>query len=343
MHLSAKHLSNLNLSNLHRTVLAIILTAALTLGAAAQEKTYKVMVVLFRGTTAAEQGFMDYLKERIPVEFVLRNVDGDRAKVADFVKEAKRDRPDLIYAFGTTVTLEMVGAVGKVEPDRHITDIPVVFNIVADPIGASIATASAATGRNVTGVSHLVPMEDQLRVMQRFKTVRKLGVIFNPYEANSALAVEQLKQHSTAAAGYELVEEALQTAPGQKPSPTDISDAMQRLAASRPDFIYLPSDSSLIERAATIIGQATTAKIPVISATEGPIRDDGALLGLVSNYYNAGAFAAHKAEQILVGKQPAGRIPIETLQRFALVVNMTTAIQLGIYPPLDLIKIAELL
>jgi putative ABC transport system substrate-binding protein len=182
-------------------------------------------------------------------------------------------------------------------------------------------------------------MADQLRVMQRFKAVRKLGVIFNPYEANSALAVEQLKQHS----GFELIEEPLLTAPGQKPSPGDITEAMQRLLAARPDFIYLPSDSSLIERAATIVGLATVARVPVLSATEGPIREDGALLGLVSNYYNAGAFAAHKAEQILVGKQAAGRIPIETLQRFALVVNMTTAIQLGIYPPLDVIKIAELL
>jgi ABC-type uncharacterized transport system substrate-binding protein len=328
---------------MHRIVFATILTAALTLGAAAQEKSYKVMVVLFRGITSAEQGFMDYLKTRIPVEFITRNVDGDRAKVQEFVREAKRDRPDLIYAFGTTVTLEMVGAVGKVDPGRHITDIPVIFNIVADPVGASIATAFAATGRNLTGVSHLVPMDDQLRVMQRFKTVRKLGVIFNPYEANSALAVEQLKQHSTAAAGYELIAEPLQTPPGQKPSPIDIGDAMQRLLAARPDFVYLPSDSSLIERAATIIGQATAARVPVISATEGPIRDDGALLGLVSNYYNAGAFAAHKAEQVLVGKQAVGKIPIETLQRFALVVNMTTALQLGIYPPLDLIKIAELL
>ena len=92
-----------------------------------------------------------------------------------------------------------------------------------------------------------------------------------------------------------------------------------------------------------IVSAATAARIPVISATEGPIRDDGAFVGLVSNYYNAGAFAAHKAEQILVGKQRAGQLPIETLQRFALVVNMTTAVQLGIYPPLDLIRIAELL
>jgi putative tryptophan/tyrosine transport system substrate-binding protein len=80
-----------------------------------------------------------------------------------------------------------------------------------------------------------------------------------------------------------------------------------------------------------------------VSATEGPIREDGALMGLVSNYANAGAFPGYKAEQILRGKEAVRNIPIETLQRFTLLVNMTTAVQLGVYPPLDLIKIAELL
>jgi len=327
---------------MHRLLIAILLTATLATGALAQQKPFKVTLILFRGVTPADQGFMDQMRARMPVEFTVHNVQGSRAKVREFVDEAKRDRPDLLYTFGTTVTLDTVGAVGQVDPKLHIIDIPVVFNIVADPVGARLAQALAASGRNLTGVSHLVPMADQLRAMQRFKRVKKLGVIFNPYEANSVLAVEQLKGLSTQFQ-FSLIEAALQTAPGQRVVTQDIADAMQQVIAAKPDFIYLPSDSSLIERAATIVGMSSSARIPVISATEGPIRDDAALVGLVSNYYNAGSFAAHKAEQILVGKQPAGRVPIETLQRFALVVNMTTAIQLGIFPPLDLIRIAELL
>jgi putative ABC transport system substrate-binding protein len=185
-------------------------------------------------------------------------------------------------------------------------------------------------------------MSDQLKAMQRFKKVKRLGVIYNPYEANSVLAVEQLRGHA-GQFDFALTEAPLLTAPGQKPSPLEVGEAIHQLITTKPDFIYLPSDSSLIERAATIVDVATAAGIPVVSATEGPIREDGALMGLVSNYSNAGAFAAYKAEQILTGKQPAGKIPIETLQRFALVVNMSTATQLGVYPPLDLIKIAELL
>lgn len=329
---------------MHRLLSCITITILSTLllcgGTLAQEKHYKVMMILFRGTTAAETGFMDHLRSRLPVEFLVRDVAGERSKAREFVEEARRERVDLIYTFGTSVTIEVVGATGKIDPAVHVTDIPVVFNIVADPAGAGLAPAFAATGRNLTGVSHLVPMADQLRAMQRFRQVTKLGVIYNASEPNSRLAVAQLRE-LVGQFKLQLVEEAIISGP--KPKAAEVAQAMRRLIAARPGFIYLPSDSSLIERADAIVALARPADIPIISATEGPIREDGALMGLVSNYANAGAFAAYKAEQILRGKEAVGNIPIETLRRFTLVVNMKTAVQLGIYPPLELIKIAELL
>jgi putative ABC transport system substrate-binding protein len=318
----------------------ILCTLLLCGGTLAQEKRYKVMMILFRGTTPAETGFMDHLSSRLPVEFLVRDVAGESRKAHEFVEEARRERVDLIYTFGTSVTLEVVGATGKIDPAVHVTDIPVVFNIVADPVGAGLAPAFAATGRNLTGVSHLVPMADQLRAMQRFRQVAKLGVIYNASEPNSRLAVAQLRG-LVGQFKLQLVEAAIISGP--KPEAAEIAQAMRPLIAARPGFIYLPSDSSLIERADAIVELARPAGIPIISATEGPIREDGALMGLVSNYANAGAFAGYKAEQILRGKEAVSNIPIETLRRFTLVVNMTTAVQLGIYPPLELIKIAELL
>ena len=325
---------------MQRFLAAIVLTALVGLGAHAQEKTYSIMLIAFRGVTAAETGFMDYLKSRMKVNFIVRDANGARAGIKDFVSEARQSRVDLVYSFGTTVTLETVGAMGKVDPAAHLVDIPVVFNIVADPVGAGLAQAFAATGRNLTGVSHLVPMADQLRAMQRFRKVQKLGVIFNSFEANSLLAVQQLRQQA-AEFKYELVEAPLRS--GQIPDAREIDEVMRGLLAAKPDFVYLPSDSSLIERAATIVRLANEARTPVLSATEDPIRKDGALFGLVSNYANAGAFAGYKAEQILLGREAVGNIPIETLRRFTLLIDMKSAARLGVYPPLDLIKIGELL
>lgn len=308
----------------------------------AAEQRHVVMMLLYRGMTDAERGFIEYLKPRLPVDFVIRDSGGDRAKIAEFIAEARARRPALIYSFGTTVTIDAVGAAGKIDPARHITDIPVVFNIVADPVGAGLATGYVATGRNVTGVSHLVPMEAQLRTMQRVKRLRQVGVIFNLHEPNSMLAVQDLRRHAKPF-GYTLVEAPLATARGQKVQAEETADAMRRLVLARPDVIYLPSDSSLIPRAGAIVALATEADIPVLSATEAPIREGGALLGLVAAYYNAGSYAGYKAEQILTGKRAVSTIPVDTLQRFTLLINMKTAARLSLYPPMDLVPIAELL
>ncbi|HEX5126938.1 MAG TPA: ABC transporter substrate-binding protein [Rhodocyclaceae bacterium] len=330
------------MSRIMRPFLCLMCCAALALPAVAQAHNYTVMLMLYRGVTDAERGFMEYLKGRLPVDFLVRDAGGDESKIADFVTEAKRIRPDLIYTFGTTVTADVVGEVGKIDPARNITDIPVVFNIVADPVGANLTKVMQGSNRNLTGVSHLVPMPAQLALMEHFKRVTRLGAVFNPQEANSTLAIQDLRNASKQF-GFELVAEGLDVAKGEKPTPQAIVEATQKVIAAKVDFIYLPSDSSLIQQATLIVAPATTAGIPVISATEAPIRSNGALVGLVSNYYNAGTFAAYKAEQILLKKQNANDIPIETLQRFSLLINMGAARSLQLYPPLNELKFAELL
>ena len=325
---------------MNRFLVGIVLAAVLSSISFAQSKTYSIMLITFRGMTDAERGFTEYLKYRLPVEFLLRDAEGDRAKVKPFLAEAKNRKIDLIYTFGTSVTLETVGALGKVDPATNIIDIPVVFNIVADPIGAGLANKVSETGRNLTGVTHVVPIIDQLTTMQRFKKVKKLGVIYNALEPNSQSTIQQLRQYASQLQ-FELVEAPLTS--GANSSDSDVNTAMQALLAAQPDFIYLPSDSLIIARAKLITSAATASDIPTVSATEGPIRDGGALMGLVSNYVSAGQFAGYKAEQILTGKEKIETIPIEPLLRFTIVVNMDTAAKLKVFPPLDIIKIAELL
>lgn len=310
---------------------------------AADAKPYRIMMLLYRGSTEAEKGFMDYFKRRnIATEYIVRDAQADNTRIADFVKEARELKPDLIYTFGTTVTAEVVGLMGEVDPARHITDIPVVFNVVADPIGAKLVKNLKSSGRNLTGASHLVPLNAQMQALQAMRSTRSLGVIYNPQEKNSVLAVQELEN---LAAKFNL---SLKLAPigldaKSKPAADGIALAMRDLVAMKPQFIYLPSDSYLIKNAREVVQAAQLARIPVFAATEAPIRNDGALLGLVSTYFNVGELAAHKAEQILTKKARPAQLPVETLNRFTYLVNMRAAKKLGVYPPLSVVKIAELI
>lgn len=307
-----------------------------------QAAPYQVVMLLYRGITPAEQGFMDSLKAQLPVQFTIFDAAEDKSRLPGFIAQTKALKPDLVYAFGTTVALATVGPYDGANPARHITNIPVVCNIVADPIGAKLTRSLAGSGRNFTGVTHIVPMPDQLKAMARLGKIRQLGVIYNPQEPNSLLTVKDLAANS-APFGFTLQQVAVQPQPGGQLNPQELTAAVRQLAEKKVDYLYLPSDSSIIQQAETIITPAQAAGIPVISATEAPIRNKGAFMGLVGNYYNAGSFAAHKAVQILREHKAPGALPIEPLKRFSLVINMKAAHSLRRYPPLEAFRFAELL
>ena len=321
---------------------AVLPTAQAAQSVARHAKPFKVMMILYRGATDAEKGFMDYFKRRnIAVDYIIRDAQADGSKVAEFVREARDLKPDLIYTFGTTVTAEVVGLEGKVDPARHITDIPVVFDIVADPVGAGLVNNLKSSGRNLTGASHLVPLPAQMNALESMRKIQSLGVIYTQ-EKQSTLAVQELQ---TMAPKYGM---SLKLSPvvldtRSKPTPEGIVAAMEMLVAKKPEFIYIPSDSFLIKNANIVVRAAQAARIPVFAATEAPIRNDGALLGVVSTYFNVGELAAYKAEQILVRKTAPAQLPIESLNRFTYLVNMGSAKKLGVYPPLSVVKLAELI
>ena len=325
----------------------ILLQAGLSLGLApllpalAADRRHKVMLLLYRGVTAAERGFMDYLQRQLPVDFIIRDAGSDKAKLPAMVAEAKALRPDLIYTFGTTVTAETVGSFAQRDPSRHIADIPVVFNIVADPVGAGLAPDTRSSLRNLTGVSHLAPPEAQWQALLRFGTPKRIAIVYSQNEKNSVLASARLTKLAQQA-GATVKVEGIKTDADGKPTVQGLASTLSELLADKPDWLYLPSDSFLIAHAAAAVTQAQVAGVPVFAATEEPVRQSGALAGLVSPYYAAGQFAGFKAEQILSGKRKASELPLDTLARFTYLVNIHSARQLRRYPPLALLRYAEI-
>ena len=91
-----------------------------------------------------------------------------------------------------------------------------------------------------------------------------------------------------------------------------------------------------------IIPAAMEQGLPTFASTE-QLMQAGALCGLVCRYYSIGQFTAHKAEQILLGKQAPSQVPVETLKRFSYQVRMPAALKLKLPPPLSVLNYAELI
>lgn len=304
-----------------------------------QAKPFRIYMALWRGWEDAAQGFKDYFANQgIPVELIIRDAAQDRSKLPEFVAEAKALKADLVFTFGTTVSEEMLGRFDNVDPARHITDIPAVFLAVSQPVGG-VVPSLASSGRNITGTLYLVPLETQINLIQSYRPIKRLGMLFNPLERNSQVVAAQLEAVGKAS-GFQVVALPLDVA-GGKPSAASIPAKVAELKQAQVDFLYLPPDTFMNIHRDDVTRAALDLGIPSFAAAEGPVTSSQALFGGVYRYYTVGQLTAYKAEQILVRHIPPSAIPIDAPKRLSVLINMPVVRQLGVYPPMKLLGLAE--
>lgn len=303
----------------------------------------RIYMILYRGETDVEKGFRDYFASRnVAVELLVRDVAQDVTRVPAFVAEARALQVDLITTWGTPVTLAVVGKSNAVDPTRHVTTIPVVFTMVASPQGAGLVGANGFSGRNITGASHVVPIDQQLGAIRAYRAFKRLAVLFNPGEPNSVRIVKELRDASERD-GFTLLEQAIPLDDQKKPVEAALPSLIEKIARLKPEFLYLGPDSFIGANRKVITETALQHHLPAFSATEIMLREGRALFGLVSRYENVGRLTAYKVEQILVGKMRPQEIAVETLARFSYIVNMSVATELDLYPSLKVVNFAEVI
>jgi putative ABC transport system substrate-binding protein len=303
---------------------------------------FEVVMVTWRGCEEACQGFGDYL-DAVGVEAELTVLDAgqDRSVLPDFVQQVQGLAPDLLVTWGTSVTLGMIGAIDD-NGDLRVEGIPTVFMIVADPVGAGIIEDHSTSGRPfVTGTHNRVPEETQMRVLADYLPYDRIGVIYNDDELNAVLKAQEIVRVGEEL-GFEVIERVLAKDAEGSPLIDDIAVAVADVAAQDVDFIYLGSSSYLLDNADLFTSAALGHGLPVATAYEAMVRDSHGLIALGSAYYNVGQLAGFQAEQILSGGQAPGNLEVLGLDRFSVVVNMDTARELELYPPMLLLRYAEI-
>ena len=301
-----------------------------------------VVMVLPREEQNIEAAFRDYLKKRpVPARIEVLRFSGKAEDGPALVAQVRQLKPDLIYAWGTNTTLALAGPADAGAASGFIQDTPIVFTEVTDPVGSGLLRQLDPPQRNVTGVSHVAPLAVQLNTMRTYRPFKRLGYLTNPNEPNSALVLAALRKLG-GATGFEVVEEVVPPDARGNPDPATLPALIQRIAAKQVDFLYIGPSTFLAFTHRDLVTQAALqARLPTFCATESIVRKASCLFGLFSSGNNVGRFAGYKAAQVLLEKQPVGKLPAETLQRFSLLINMQTARALALYPPLQLLNVAE--
>ncbi len=326
--------------------LLLALAAAMMAIPVAGADPFTIYMIVHRAGSGADAGFRDYLKANgIDAEFILRDMENDRSRLPGYVQEIKALKPDLVYTQTTSVTRAVIGRMEEADPDQHVLDIPIVFAMVSYPDRAKLVPALAEpqapmlSERNLTGVRHVVSDRVRLNAMRRYMpTLRMLGMLYDRSSSAQRNAVETVRALAEEF-GLELISDS-PTEPDVERDPAQIEPTLRRLKEAGVDLLYIPPSNFFGAHAELVTGLATEIGLPTFCGVETLVYQH-CITGLVSPLYAVGRFAGFKAEQILVGGQDPGEIPIETLSRFSFVVNMEAAHRLKVYPPMEILRFAQ--
>jgi putative tryptophan/tyrosine transport system substrate-binding protein len=280
---------------------------------------------------AAEKGFETALanagfKEGTHVVYDRQDAQGSLARAEAIGQQFVADKVDLVHSMSTLATLGVL---------KSVSQIPVVFSAVADPVGAGIvprnSTPGSKTGTNVTGVNHLWPVALQLEIFTRLAPeARRWGAIYNPEEPNAAIHVRLLRE-AMLKRGLTLIVVTVSQS-------SEVDQALQALAG-KVQAMALAADNTTAVRVESIARFCDRQKIALFGGDSSSI-GRGAVAAYGMDYTQLGYQAGKKAALILMGV-PAGDIPWGPADKLTLGIDRRAARRQGVTIPPEMLRMAE--
>ena len=285
------------------------------------EGTYKVGIIQqleHNALDEATRGFQDTLTEKLgdKVEFDYQNAQGEQTNCATISTKFVSDGVDLIMANATTALQTAAAAPG---------DIPIVGTSVTDYVTAGVAESDEEPGYNVTGVSDLAPVDQQIAMLKELAPdTKKVAIVYCSAEPNSKyqseLAIAEIEKQ-----GMEYEEF---TAADSNEVQAVITNAITDC-----DAVYIPTDNTMANNMEIIKNVTVPAQIPVITGEEN-MCSVGGLATLSISYYDLGVKAGEMAYEILVNGADPATMPIGFVsENVTPKYNADIAAELGITVP----------
>ena len=176
-------------------------------------------------------------------------------------------------------------------------DIPIVGTSVTDYKTAGVVDSNEKPGRNVTGVSDLAPVDQQIQLLMKLvPDTKKVGIVYCSAEPNSA--------YQAKLAEAELDKEGIAWAEFTAADSNEVQSVVTK-AVGECDALYIPTDNTIANNTEIVKNVAVPAGIPVVAGEEGMCSGCG-LATLSISYYDLGVKAAEMAYEILTnGADPA--------------------------------------
>ncbi len=269
----------------------------------------------------AELGWTIGRNVRIDYRWYAGNADAARKYAAELLALA----PDVVVASGT---------LGVTAIQQGTRPVPIVFTLVADPVGAGIVNSLARPDGNATGFM-LYEYSLSGKWLELLKQIA-------PRVTRAAVIREQA--NAAGIAQFSAIQ-ALAPSLGVQVSPVNVRN-VNEIESGIATFARTANGGLIVTGSATstiyrdlILKLAAQYKLPAIYANR-PAAVDGGLISYGPDRVDEYRRAASYVDRILKGEKPAD-LPVQAPTKYELVVNLKTAKALGLTVPPTLLALAD--
>jgi putative tryptophan/tyrosine transport system substrate-binding protein len=281
------------------------------------------------GFTERLRGFRQGLKdtgyvegENVAIEY--RWADNQLDRLAELAAVLVRRQVAVIVANGPAAAFAKAAT----------TTIPIVFLVAEDPVRLGLVASLARPAGNATGINFFVGElgAKQLGLLRELvPRALRIAVLINPKYAASLSATADAESAAHAM--------GLQVRIFNASHSREVNDAFTTIARDRHEALLVGPGPYFVQRRTQLVTLAARHAIP----TSYNVRDFVEAGGLMS--YGTNAVDAYRqvgvyAGRILKGAKPAD-LPVMQSSKFELVINLATAMMLGLEVPPTLLARAD--
>jgi len=252
-----------------------------------------------------------------------RFAEGQLERLPDLVAELVRLKVNV---------LAVTGAVTARAAKKAVTDIPIVFAVVVDPVADNVVPSLERPGGILTGVTSFDPKQatKQIQLLMEVIPGLKRVAILGDQGVSEALIKASEEQARTLG----LQPQRLRVT---GPSP-DLEAAFAAFKKERAEALLVLEEPVLGVQATRIAEMAAKDRLPTLFAPSRAAA--GGLLAYGTSQVEAIRHMAAYVDKVLKGAKPS-ELPVEKVTRYELIVNQKTAREIGVAIPPEVLKRAD--
>ncbi len=305
--------------------MSLIFSCAFAHDTAEDKKIFLVGVISFDTPfLECQRGLDDGLKQiggmDKQIRYAIHDLKKDLNKIPAIVRKLQQQHCDLIVTTSTPVVIAVKKSLQQGDP------IPVVFTMVADPVGLHIVPSLQNPGGNISGINYnaFAMMPKRLSLLREaFPDMKKIAVFYNHGEDWITSAVKKMLLPAAESLNFQVVHYDIRSQEDMIAAAHHFDNAIEG--------IFMVPDPLAISFFGELVSLSRKNKLPIM-VLDNILLEKGGVLGYSPSFYSIGVQAASMVARVLSGVSP-GRLSVQNPNQVQLIVSLKEAQRLDLILP----------